>query len=902
MRFAFILEPPPAGSGVDKLAVLRLAVARAGFNVVRLRFGGTMRKDLARAIDAADDEDSVLLYVAGDVNLVRDSVVLALEPPLPLADIATLVCGRPLAHLLIVVDGRANGDQGDALFALEHIEAITKAVDARERKVELLAAVESSPTTAAPAFALTRFFVNAIEDASSLAPDGTMRMSVAYAKMTENPEFASSVPSFVHVKGASDFVVVAPIAERASEPPSSRSPLTPVRSVRVRSLLPMPAIEPILAEAERAQAAGDWEKALDGYRKALMLLGEGEPRAVGSLYASMAEVKLGQGKTREAEALFEKALGASPDHARSLETLLKMALGGQAWSRAASLERRIARTLRDEKKQIETLARSAELYEKGHDLPKAVEVLEEARLIRPTEPVLLLALRAGYEALKQWRKVVDIVGAMAEAAPLLHDKAQLRFEQADVLLGRLRDEEVGLAVLGSTLDDDPTHERAMAAIVAVHTRREEWRAIERLYAKQIEVFAAREDVQRSWELCKKLGQVRRDKLNDGPGALEAFTGAVKLRPKDVETRAALAELLVAKGDRDAAIAELEMAAKYDPARAETHRRLFDLHRRAGSTDRTWLAATALEALGAASVDHAALAAQFRGETHPTGTLDDAAWALLRAPGADAVIEAMTRAIAPAAIAVKLEQLRAEGRLPQLDPAKRQLPDSAAPLVRAFGASAQLLGVRGPDLYAQDGTDGALAAVQAPEPASIVSPAAMSGKKAPELAFVAARHLAYYRPEYYAVLFYPSLVELTALVLAAVKLARPELPLPANPASAVLRKALAPMVGEARKAELVAAVDQLDARGGRLDLAAWLTSVELTANRAGLLVSGDLAAALAAMRGEARSFGEVTFDDRRADLLAFTESRSLADLRARLGVAAKAALPPPPPSTERLTVN
>jgi hypothetical protein len=54
-----------------------------------------------------------------------------------------------------------------------------------------------------------------------------------------------------------------------------------------------------------------------------------------------------------------------------------------------------------------------------------------------------------------------------------------------------------------------------------------------------------------------------------------------------------------------------------------------------------------------------------------------------------------------------------------------------------------------------------------------------------------------------------------------------------------------------------------------------------------------------MRGETRAIAELTFDDRRGDLVSFTESRQLAELRMKLGVAVRASLPPPPPSTRTL---
>ncbi|HEY2516790.1 MAG TPA: hypothetical protein VGI39_38230, partial [Polyangiaceae bacterium] len=293
----------------------------------------------------------------------------------------------------------------------------------------------------------------------------------------------------------------------------------------------------------------------------------------------------------------------------------------------------------------------------------------------------------------------------------------------------------------------------------------------------------------------------------------------------------------------------------------------------------------------------------RGEGKPTSPLDDEAWSLLRASGGDPVIEAILEAVAPAAVAVRIAALRAEKKLFPLDPSHRQPPDSTAMLVRTFGLAAQILRVTPPDLYAQDdqtaALGGELAAVAAPQPSTLFGPSLTGGRKVPELMFLAARHLTYYRPQYYPLIFYPTLPELTLLVLAAIKLARPELPLPDHPGSAALRRELLTHADEAHRVSIAVAVERLDVRGGKLDLAAWLHGVELTANRAGLLLAGDLAAALRVLDHEKRTVAELTFEDRRADLLGFTVSRQLAELRMRIGVAARASLPPPPPSQQQL---
>jgi hypothetical protein len=90
---------------------------------------------------------------------------------------------------------------------------------------------------------------------------------------------------------------------------------------------------------------------------------------------------------------------------------------------------------------------------------------------------------------------------------------------------------------------------------------------------------------------------------------------------------------------------------------------------------------------------------------------------------------------------------------------------------------------------------------------------------------------------------------------------------------------------------------LEERGGRVDLGAWVKSVELSAGRAGFLLCGDLSIALELLKSESRGIAELSAEDRRRDLLAFSASAELAALRDRLSVGATSTHPPPPPSSE-----
>jgi tetratricopeptide (TPR) repeat protein len=651
----------------------------------------------------------------------------------------------------------------------------------------------------------------------------------------------------------------------------------------------MPAIEPILQQAAEARSLRDWDAALDAYKKALFLVDAGDTTSQASLYAYVAEVKLAQDKKREAETNFEKALAVSPKHLRSLDSLVMLATDAKEWSRVALFRKKRADVLDDDDEKAAELCRVADVLEQEcGDPQKAVETLEASNAARSGDTGVLTRLERLHTSLRQWPKLITVLDELCRASSDAADRGAYRFAQADVVLGRLREEPRGLAFLELALDEDPQNDRALSALIAVRTRRDEWAELAAVYERLIDRFAGLGDRERAWEVCRKLGVLRRDRLLDGPGAVEALRGAVEVRPEDVESRAALAELYAAKGERGVAVTELEIVAAFAPTRAQTYRRLYELHSRAQRPDRAWLAATCLEELGAADVAHELVIEQFRpdGPIRPTTALDEGWWdECLRARGADPIVCEILRAISEPAITLRLEELAARKKLPMLDPTSKQDKASTASVVRTFVWAARALGITLPDLYLLDDVPSGIAAVPASMPGAALGPQVRSGMTVQQLAFLTGRHLTYYRPEHYALVFFPTLADLSSLVLAAVRLVIPgiSVPPPADGESRVTVD-LGGQLSDEKKKDLEEAVARLDARGGKLDLLAWIRHVELTAARAGLLLAGDLRVPMRLMKDEERAIGELSAETKRGDLLAFCASDAYGKLRERMGVA------------------
>ncbi len=348
----------------------------------------------------------------------------------------------------------------------------------------------------------------------------------------------------------------------------------------------------------------------------------------------------------------------------------------------------------------------------------------------------------------------------------------------------------------------------------------------------------------------------------------------------------------------ATLDDIEAAALRTPMHAPLYASAYEIHLRDGNTDLAVLAAMALEQLEVAAVEQRALVGRFRsvGPVRARAPLDAEAWALLQAPGFDDVISALFAAVEAAAIAVALEDGPDERKLPAT---ARLSETSTASVVRTFQWAARFLGVRCPDLYAVDDPPGILS-IRAAEPSTVLGSAVLSGRSAKDLAFLAARHLTFYRPEHHVLLYYPTREALTALLFAAVQLGLPEGASTSVPAEVrALRGRLSPRVDDNARAALVRAVRVLDARGGQARIGAWVRSVELTAARAGLLLCGDLATAAILSRTESRPVADLSFEQRRGDLIAFCASRAHAALRERFVVPTpESGIPPPLSGVER----
>jgi len=308
----------------------------------------------------------------------------------------------------------------------------------------------------------------------------------------------------------------------------------------------------------------------------------------------------------------------------------------------------------------------------------------------------------------------------------------------------------------------------------------------------------------------------------------------------------------------------------------------------GEADAAYRAALCLDALGEADINESLLVTTHRSEGLQSvrGTLSYADWNERLCAGiAEPQVTALLRTIAPVLPRVGFQHVRRQRRdLGLPDDARQELEKSTTTLAKTLHWASRLLCVPLSELYVLPDFAGSLGLTPGPDrPLVTCSRALGSGFSLPELVFLWARELSSARPEEAALCYFSSVEEMSQLLLAALAVG--------GRTSMRSIDSDAKRIASALKREVRgAALDALSAAAARLDphevderARAFMRAAELVAGRVALVASGHLELGLALSARFPR--GQVTqAAERRADLLRFTVSPELGQIRAALGVA------------------
>lgn len=332
--------------------------------------------------------------------------------------------------------------------------------------------------------------------------------------------------------------------------------------------------------------------------------------------------------------------------------------------------------------------------------------------------------------------------------------------------------------------------------------------------------------------------------------------------------------------------DLARRIRHDPRDVDALRALYKYYLRRGETDRAVCLAHTLVFLGEASADEAALERQHRpdGLIRPWRSLTQEGWRrLLYHPDAEVLTGDIFSVIVSAVLLGRVSALRREKAYAPPDATLRQdAQRSTVQAVRSVAWAAAILGMETPPIFADPDHPGLVDNVIAVPPALRIGRKALSGRSPSELAFASGRALCLARAEHFVRAIVPSVADLEDLFLSALHIGNPGIPLAHEVKKRVLpiAQAIEPILEPSQIDRLRGHFLRFVEEGGRTNLLRWSTSADLTAARAGLLLSGDLRAAKAMLEAEDAHGAPARIDD----LVAFVASDRYAALRKQLGIA------------------
>jgi golgin subfamily B member 1 len=608
-------------------------------------------------------------------------------------------------------------------------------------------------------------------------------------------------------------------------------------------------------------------------------------------YWQLGEINGKLGQHDRAVKNYEKALEIDPGHEPSLMGIIRRLEALDRWDDAVEYRHQLVDLYDGDEKYEMYLAIGRHAHDKLGDPYQAIDAYMAAHRMRPDAVAPLDSLRVLYRETKQSAKRAETLQRLLDHPEVQADKAKLRlyhFALAELLRDELKDTEGALKHFEATLDADFTYAKAFEGIEAILSKHKRYPDLEQAYVRMIQRIpkTAKTHAVRMG-LWRTLGELYRQVLRSLDGAIAAYQVVCKGDPDDAEAIETLAELLAQKpGAESDAVRAFHQALKVTTEPVRVARAMLRLYSAEKSYDKAYsVAAVINDLLGDAQPDEETLYKRLKpyAKDNAKRSMSDRLWEQqlyhekLKGPVAE--IFAIVYEQAGGEITVDAKDLGLNPRKDRVDVASSML--YFANMYRYVG---QVLGMEGVPLFQrQDQTEGL--AVAGTFPAALVASEEMMGRsRKKELWFTISKAMAFTRPELVLGRLH-GLEELELILQSTVSLVNQRFRVTHDPREVQklqrkLHRALSPDALQA----IAQAVSRWKTDNVLGDLRAYAEGVEHTANRAGILMCGDVGIAKACLMEDRGGAAKLPLRSKVRELVMFCLSEEYFALREALGLA------------------
>jgi tetratricopeptide (TPR) repeat protein len=186
-------------------------------------------------------------------------------------------------------------------------------------------------------------------------------------------------------------------------------------------------------------------------------------------------------------------------------------------------------------------ARLGELSETVlEDLSGAIAAWSARLQEDPSDDRALDALERLYERTSAWPQLVETLRSREQISTDGVERKRLLVKAAETLASRLDDTSGAITVWQSVVDEFGPDRSTLAALATLHEKAGQWSELASVLENDLGLA---DDVASKLALLGRLGDVRRQSLDDLPGALDAYRQALLIDPSHAQSRLALELLL-----------------------------------------------------------------------------------------------------------------------------------------------------------------------------------------------------------------------------------------------------------------------------------------------------------------------------------------------------------------------
>ncbi|HUL60985.1 MAG TPA: tetratricopeptide repeat protein [Anaeromyxobacteraceae bacterium] len=634
-----------------------------------------------------------------------------------------------------------------------------------------------------------------------------------------------------------------------------------------------------------------WEEALRIYTAILIHHRDGlTDLEVVETHWQIGEVSRRLGQVERAANSFKKALEIDGSHEPSRRSLIGIMEAAGDWDGAVEQRQRLLPILDGPAKLEMYVAIGEACRDRLKDAYQAIDAYLGASRIDPTALPETEALLGLYRETRQGQKAADVLGQILARPEVQADtarSAQLHLALGEVLRDEVKDEAGAAAEFERALDANPRLVKAFAAEEEILTNGKRWTELEQAYVRMIQRLPKTPDAaQARLGLWKTLGELYRNVLGNDDGARMAYQVVAKADPDDAAAVEVYADLAAKKpGEEAEAIAAYRHLLRAGARAQKAASALVGLHAARREYDQAYSAAQVLVHLvGGAGPQEVQVVGRLRkfARDQASRAMNDELWPLAL----------HDRVKGPLADIMTLLALHARSMFTQapkelgLNPKKEELDVAGSMLffVNMFKYVARTFGLEGVRLFRKEDAGSRLQLVPTDPPALLAGGEVFAERPKKELWFAIGKALAFRRPELFMARLMPH-DQLDQVFQAACSVGTSKFVVTADPHMVEklkhgLEKALPENVRKNTLKLLARKYTEVQHPG---DVRAYLDGAELTSNRVGALLAGDLEVVKRGAMSERPQVSKLRDDSKIKDLALFCISEEYALLREKLGL-------------------